>query len=326
MYYLMKKILFGALASSALLLSACSTSDEVASTEAGRIREDDLYEAMKNEQLQSGMTIGETVLQKMLIDQVFEHSYGDQVSDEKIDAELEEIAEQYGGIEEYEAIIEAQGMDLDAFKKDIRLTLLIQEAIKDHVEITDEEIEEAYEDLKPGATVQHILVEDEELAEDIIKQLEDGAEFSELVSEHTTDPGSMDTEGIYSFSEGEMVPEFEEAAFSLEEGETTTEPVESDHGYHVIRRLELDYAPLEEQREDLETVIIDGYTQDQEFMVGLVSELAEKANVRIADEELKGAMAMYMTPQSEETPEEDEDLDTIQEEVDDSEEDEETEQ
>lgn len=309
----MKKILFGALASSALLLSACSTSDEVASTEAGRIREDDLYEAMKNEQLQSGMTIGETVLQKMLIDQVFEHSYGDQVSDEKIDAELEEVAEQYGGIEEYEAIIEAQGMDLDAFKKDIRLTLLIQEAIKDHVEISDEEIKEAYEDLKPDATVQHILVEDEELAEDLIKQLEDGAEFSELVTEHTEDPGSMDTEGIYSFSEGEMVPEFEEAAFALDEGETTTEPVKSDHGYHVIRRLELDYAPLDEQREDLETVIIDGYTQDQEFMVGLVSELAEKANVRIADDELKGAMAMYMTPKSEESPEEDEDLDIIEE-------------
>lgn len=319
----MKKILFGALASSALLLSACSTSDEVASTEAGRIREDDLYEAMKNEQLQSGMTIGETVLQKMLIDQVFEHSYGDQVSDEKIDAELEEVAEQYGGIEEYEAIIEAQGMDLDAFKKDIRLTLLIQEAIKDHVEISDEEIKEAYEDLKPDATVQHILVEDEELAEDLIKQLEDGAEFSELVTEHTEDPGSMDTEGIYSFSEGEMVPEFEEAAFALDEGETTTEPVKSDHGYHVIRRLELDYAPLDEQREDLETVIIDGYTQDQEFMVGLVSELAEKANVRIADDELKGAMAMYMTPKSEESPEEDEDLDIIEES---EEEEEETEQ
>lgn len=322
----MKKILFGALASSALLLSACSTSDEVASTEAGRIREDDLYEAMKNEQLQSGMTIGETVLQKMLIDQVFEHSYGDQVSDEKIDAELEEVAEQYGGIEEYEAIIEAQGMDLDAFKKDIRLTLLIQEAIKDHVEISDEEIKEAYEDLKPDATVQHILVEDEELAEDLIKQLEDGAEFSELVTEHTEDPGSMDTEGIYSFSEGEMVPEFEEAAFALDEGETTTEPVKSDHGYHVIRRLELDYAPLDEQREDLETVIIDGYTQDQEFMVGLVSELAEKANVRIADDELKGAMAMYMTPKSEESPEEDEDLDIIEESESEEEEEEETEQ
>lgn len=317
----MKKILFGALASSTLLLSACSTSAEVASTEAGRIREDDLYEAMKNEQLQSGMTIGETVLQKMLIDQIFEHSYGGQVSDDEIDAELEEVAEQYGGIEEYEEIIKAQGMDLSAFKKDIRLTLLIQEAIKDHVEITDEEIEEAYEDMKPDATVQHILVEDEELAKDLIEQLEDGADFAELVAEHTTDPGSMDTEGTYSFNEGEMVPEFEEAAFALEEGETTSEPVQSDHGYHVIRRLELDYAPLDEQLEDLETVIIDGYTQDQEFMVELVSELAEKANVQIADDELKGAMAMYMTPKASETPDEDEDPDAAEEPKEDVEED-----
>lgn len=296
----MKKILFGALASSAILLSACSTSDEVASSEAGRIREDDLYEAMKNEQLQSGMTIGETVLQKMLIDDIFNHLYGDQVSDEKINEELETVAEQYGGLEEYESIIEAQGMNLDAFKEDIRLTLLIQEAIKDRVEITDEEIEETYEEMKPDATVQHILVDDEELAQDLINQLEDGADFAELVTEHSNDPGSIETEGIYSFSEGEMVPEFEEAAFALEEGETTSEPVQSDHGYHVIRRLELDYAPLEEQRDEIESIILDSYTQDQEFMVEMVSELAEKANVRISDEELKGAMAMYTTPEADE--------------------------
>lgn len=300
----MKKILYGALASSALLLSACSTSDEVASTEAGRIREDDLYEAMKNEKLQSGMTIGETVLQKLLVEAVFNHTYGDKVSDDKIDEELETVADQYGGIEEYEAIIEAQGMDIESFKQDIRLTLLIQEAIKDNIELSEEEIEETYEELKPDATVQHILVEDEELANDLINQLEDGADFSELVTEHTIDPGSLETEGEYSFSEGEMVPEFEEAAFALEEGEMTTEPVKSDHGYHIIRRLELDYAPLEDQREDIESVIIDSYTQDQEFMVNLISELAEKANVRITDEELKGAMAMYMTPESEESEEE----------------------
>lgn len=309
----MKKILFGTLASSALLLSACSTSGEVASSEAGRIREEDLYEAMKNEQLQSGMTIGETVLQKMLIDDIFNHLYGDQVSDEKITAEFEKVAERYGGVEEYESMIEAQGMDIDAFKKDIRLTLLIQEAIKDRVEITEEEIEETYEDLKPDLTVQHILVEDEELAQDLINQLEDGADFAELVAEHTTDPGSMDTEGIYSFSEGEMVPEFEEAAFALEEGETTTEPVKSDHGYHVIRRLELDYAPLEEQRDEIESIIVDGYTQDQEFMVEMVSELAKKANVRISDEELKGAMAMYMTPEADKETEEETDTEAEEE-------------
>lgn len=301
----MKKILIGALASSALLLSACSTSDEVASTEKGRIRKDDLYEAMKNEQLQSGMTIGQTVLQKMLIEDIFEHTYGDKVSDETITEELEEVAEQYGGMDEYKEIIEAQGMDIEAFKKDIRMNLLIQEAIKDKVEITDAAIEEKYEELKPDATVQHILVEDEEQAKDIIDQLENGADFAELVTEYSQDPGSLDTEGTYSFSEGEMVPEFEEASFALEEGELASEPVKSESGYHVIRRLELEYAPLDEQKDDLKTVIVDEYTQDQEFMVGLVSELAEKANVQISDDELKGAMAMYMTPEKTEETEED---------------------
>lgn len=316
----MKKILIGALASSALLLSACSTSDEVASTEKGRIREDELYEAMKNEQLQSGMTIGQTVLQKMLIEDIFEHLYGDQVSDETITEELEEVAEQYGGMDEYKEIIEAQGMDIEAFKKDIRMNLLIQEAIKDKVEITDAAIEEKYEELKPDATVQHILVEEEEEAKDIIDQLENGADFAELVTEYSQDPGSLDTEGTYSFSEGEMVPEFEEASFALEEGELASEPVKSDSGYHVIRRLELEYAPLDEQKEDLKTVIIDEYTQDQEFMVSLVSELAEKANVQISDDELKGAMAMYMTP--EKTEEESEE---VEEEPEETEENEETE-
>lgn len=309
----MKKILLATLASSALLLTACSTSEEVASTEAGRIREDDLYEAMKSEQLQSGMTVGETVLQRMLIEDIFNHLYGDEVSEEDVEAEFEMSADEYGGVEDYEAILEAQGIDVDFMRDNIRLTLLIREAIKDNVEITDEDLEEMYEQLKPDATVQHILVEDEELAKEIIAELEDGADFGELVVEHSTDPGSLETEGTYSFNEGEMVPEFEEAAFALEEGETTSEPVQSDHGYHVIRRLELDFEPMEEQKEELEIAVLDSYTQDQEFMANLISEMATEANVQISDEELSGAMAPYMTPAESDEPEIDEDLDVIEE-------------
>ncbi|MDN6161721.1 MAG: peptidylprolyl isomerase [Pisciglobus halotolerans] len=295
----MKKILFGALASSALLLTACSTSDEVASTESGRIREDDLYEAMKNEQLQNGMTVGQTVLQKMLIEDIFSQTYGDEVSDEDVTEELEDAAEQYGGVDEFEEIIESQGMNLDDYKEDIRLTLLIQEAVKDNADIAEGDVEETYEELKPDATVQHILVEDKELAEDLINELEDGADFGELVEEHSIDPGSLETEGKYSFSEGEMIPEFEEAVFDLEEGETVSEPVESDSGFHVIRRLELEYDPLDEQRDEIESIVTYEYTQDEEFMADLISKLAKEANVQISDEELEGAMAMYMTPEGE---------------------------
>ena len=319
----MKKILLATLASSALVLTACSTSEEIASTEAGRIREDDLYEAMKSEQLQSGMTVGETVLQRLLIEDIFNHLYGDKVSDADVDAEFEVAAETYGGTEEYTEILEAQGMDVEFMKDNIRLTLLIREAVKANVEITDADLEEMYEDMKPAATVQHILVgkDDEELAKEIIAELEDGADFAELVAEHTTDPGSMATEGKYSFSEGEMVPEFEEASFALAEGETTTEPVETDHGFHIIRRLELDYDALEDQRDELETILLESYIQDPEFMAGLISEMAVEANVQIADDELKGAMAAYMTPPEAEIEDPDnDDLDEILEETEETEE------
>ena len=129
----MKKILLSAFATSALLLAGCSDSgDEVASTEAGRIRELDLYEEMKNEPLQSGMTVGETVLQRMLLQDVFEHLYGDQVTDETVDAEFEESAEQFGTVEEYESLLEMQGIDIDFVKgngewKDIKEHIKVEE-------------------------------------------------------------------------------------------------------------------------------------------------------------------------------------------------------
>ena len=292
----MKKILLSAFATSALLLAGCSDNgDEVASTEAGRIRELDLYEEMKNEPLQSGMTVGETVLQRMLLEDVFEHIYGDQVTDETVEAEFTDSAEQFGTVEEYESLLEMQGIDIDYVKGNIRLTQLFRAGVSDRVEVTEEEIEQAYEDARP-MTAQHILVDDEETANDIIAQLEDGADFGELVEEYSQDPGSLETEGTYTFGIGEMVPEFEGAVQSLEVDELTSEPVQSDHGFHVIRRLELEeeYASLEDQRDALERSILDDYMNDPEFMAEMVTDLSKEANVQISDEELAGAMAAYM--------------------------------
>src|SRR5699024_1255011 len=120
----MKKLLLSTFTASALLLAGCSNNPEVASTEAGRIRQEDLYEAMKSEPLQSGMTVGETVLQRILMEDIFVHLYGDQVSDEDIEEEYAASAEQFGGVEDYESLLEMQGMDSEYIKDNIRLTLL----------------------------------------------------------------------------------------------------------------------------------------------------------------------------------------------------------
>ena len=70
----------------------------------------------------------------------------------------------------------------------------------------------------------------------IIKQLDGGAKFEELAKENTTDPSGKTTGGdLGYFGPGQMVPEFEKAAFALEIGAYTKEPVQTQFGWHVIK-------------------------------------------------------------------------------------------
>ncbi|WP_423189728.1 peptidylprolyl isomerase [Alkalibacterium sp. f15] len=298
----MKKWLVGAMASSGLLLASCSSSPEVASTEAGRIREDDLYERMKNEPTESGMSYGEQMLQQILLEDILENEFGDAVSDEEVDAEFEAEAEPYGGAEAFEEMLTAQGLTLDDVKQNIRTSLYVKEAILAHTDMTEEDVQAAYDEYLAGETVAHILVEDEELAQDIIEQLNDGADFGELVAEHSMDTGTIATNGEMALEPDRFVPEFEEAAMELEEGEITEEAVETEYGYHVIKKVQK--GTLEEERENIETMIIDGYMQDQQLVQEAISNLVQDANVQITDEELSGAMQQFMDmPGVEETPE-----------------------
>lgn len=72
-------------------------------------------------------------------------------------------------------------------------------------------------------------------ADDLTKQLRDGADFATLAKESSDDPGSAEKGGdLGSFPRGRMVPAFDEAAFSQEVGKIG-DPVETNFGYHVIR-------------------------------------------------------------------------------------------
>ena len=92
----------------------------------------------------------------------------------------------------------------------------------------------------------HILVSDQETADAVYEKAARGEDFDGLIGEYNEDPGMSQNPDGYIFTKGEMVGPFEEAAFAAKTGEIT-KPVETEYGYHIIKRLPLP-APGEETR------------------------------------------------------------------------------
>ena len=107
--------------------------------------------------------------------------------------------------------------------------------------------------------VRHILVKDETEANSVAERLNKGEDFAKLAHECSVDPGTKDKGGeLGFFSSGQMVPEFEEAAFALKIGERS-KPVSTPYGFHIIEleeRKEATQKTFEEVREDAKNMAI----------------------------------------------------------------------
>ena len=83
----------------------------------------------------------------------------------------------------------------------------------------------------------HILVETEEEAKELVTLLADGGDFAELAKEKSTGPSGPGGGSLGWFGKGAMVPAFEQAVIALEDG-AVSEPVQTQFGWHVIKRVE----------------------------------------------------------------------------------------
>ena len=102
--------------------------------------------------------------------------------------------------------------------------------------------------------VVHVLVDEETTANEVIAKINGGTPIADLLEEYNTDTGET-AEG-YTFTRGQMVKEFEDAAYALKDGEVSA-PVATTYGYHVIQRFPLDPTYIAEHKDEL----LDGYKQ-----------------------------------------------------------------
>ena len=82
----------------------------------------------------------------------------------------------------------------------------------------------------------HILVSTKGEALELIEKIKAGESFEVLAMEHSKCPSKAKGGDLGKFGKGQMVKEFEEAAFALEQGEMS-EPVLTEFGWHIIRRI-----------------------------------------------------------------------------------------
>jgi len=79
----------------------------------------------------------------------------------------------------------------------------------------------------------HILVKTEEEALNLKKEIENGKDFAKAATEVSLCPSGQNGGDLGFFSRGQMVKEFEDAAFSMKKGEVSN-PVKTQFGYHLI--------------------------------------------------------------------------------------------
>lgn len=219
-----------------VLLIPSGDKEALATVNGEKITRGDLNEYMFSK-------IGKPVLSNMitetLIDQEAKKA-GVSVTDADVDAELDKLIKSYPSPEQFQFSLAQSGMSMDDFKDQIRTDLKIRKILEPTITITDEEIKKTYEENKERyatpeqVQASHILVDKKEDADAILQELKGGADFATMAKEKSKD-GSKDSGGeLGYFGRGDMVPEFEEAAFKLNVGEIS-EVVQSQFGYHIIK-------------------------------------------------------------------------------------------
>ena len=181
--------------------------------------------------------------------------------DSEVQEELAGIKKELGSEGDYKKFLAANGLNelklQERLKQDMAMAKLQEKVTAEVLEPTGEEIEAYYENNKEQFSqpeqrqVSHILIgtgdlpngdkrseaDAKVLALQLVDKLKAGTGFAELAEQYSDDPGSKDNGGQYPpFSRGGgFVKEFEDAAFAMDKGEYTVEPVRTQFGYHVIR-------------------------------------------------------------------------------------------
>jgi len=289
--------------------------EAVATLDKGGVSADSLYSVLKNK-------YGAEAFVDLLDTEIFNNKYKE--TDEEKDYIKAQVEELKSSAEQnkisYEELLAYYGFkDEEALEEYLTLSYRRELAVNEAVEkeIKDKEIEKYYEDEVYGdIKVKHILIspdttddmtseekekaekEAKKTAQNIIKKLKNGEDFDKLAKKYSDDSSNANKGGDLGWvSTGDMVEEFDAAAFALKKGKYTTSPVKTTYGYHIIYKVdEKDKPKLKEVKDDiLETLVSEKLSEEPTLYYETLEEIREDAGLKFKDKELKTLYNKYMS-------------------------------
>lgn len=277
----------------------------LATSDAGDVTTDDILNELGTDNI-ANRTF------QLTLDSILQDKYSDSVDREEIESQINEEIESMGGEEQFAMVLQQQqpGMTVDTYKEQ-RINNTYHDAFfAEKFEVTDEE---AMESVREAS---HILIqasdeedglsdeEAKEKAESLLEEINDGRDFGEAASEESDDTGSAQNNGELGYVQrGQMVEPFEDALFELEPGEVS-DVVESEFGYHIIKRHETEN--MDEEMDTIKRQIVSQKIQEnQEQVLGFYNELLDEYNAEFENEDIRSYIEeTYLSSDEEATAEE----------------------
>lgn len=200
----------------------------------------------------------------------------------------------------FNSLLASNGLNEKTYTAFIEKSMLLENftaSLKDSMNFTEEETLAKYDELKEhfeSATAKHILISTSEKSDDeankeiekIFKELKSVDDFDKLMAEYSEDEGSKNNLDGMTFGRGQMVSEFEEAAFTQEIG-VIGKPIKTKFGYHIVLVTDRSVSSLEEVKDFCEHELFMDWYKNQ------IKQWREASNIIINEEIMNNLINQY---------------------------------
>jgi len=249
------------------------------------------------------------VLEGMIVEQLLDGKVKENniiVTEEEVVGHLEKTAAQQNlSLNDITEMMEARGQSFDEAKQRIKKGMAYQKLMDTQwagkINVTEDDARKYYSENKtkfetpeqvrashilikprttdPNADPNQAKVTAKAKAQDLLKQIKDGADFAELAKTNSDCPSSKPGGDLDFFGRGQMVPAFERAVFALKPGQVS-DVVETNFGYHIIKltdHKDANTIPFEQAKDDIVKLLTQ--TKQADLAEEYITSLKANANI-----------------------------------------------